>query len=124
MIKKSQLFIFISLLFITLMFILSPIAMANPIEDPNSFKPGPIQEEDANVITERANSIIGVFITVGVVIAAVTLTILGIKYMMGSVEEKAEYKKSMIPYLIGSILLFATSTIVGIIANIVEDMNL
>ena len=106
------------------MFILSPIAMANPIEDPNSVKPGPIQEEDANVITERANSIIGVFITVGVVIAAVTLTILGIKYMMGSVEEKAEYKKSMIPYLIGSILLFATSTIVGIIANIVEDMNL
>lgn len=124
MVKKNQLFIFISLLFIILIFIFSPIVMANPIEDPNSFKPGPIQEADANIITERANSIVGVLVTVGVVIAAVTLTILGIKYMMGSVEERAEYKKSMIPYLIGSILLFATSTIVGIIANIVENMNL
>ena len=35
--------------------------------------------------------------------------VLGIKYMMGSAEEKAEYKKTFIPYIIGAVLLFAAS---------------
>ena len=124
MIKKCKLFILISLLLIIFIAVFNTNVMANPIEDPNSFKPDPIRNEDANIIVGRANSIIGIIITIGVIISAVTLAVLGIKYMIGSVEERAEYKKSMIPYLIGAILLFATSTIVGIIANIVEDMNL
>ena len=41
--------------------------------------------------------------------------------MIGSVEEKAEYKKSMIPYIIGVFLLLATSTIVGIIARLTQE---
>lgn len=38
--------------------------------------------------------IIGTFIAVG------ALMIIGIKYITGSVEEKANYKKTMIPYII------------------------
>lgn len=95
----------------------------DPIENPGSFQPGSLPEEDINKITDRANSIIGVIVTVGVVISVVTLAILGIKYMIGSVEERAEYKKSMLPYLIGSILLFAASTVVGIIGTIVQNIN-
>ncbi|MEI3401230.1 MAG: hypothetical protein V8R51_02250 [Clostridia bacterium] len=44
--------------------------------------------------------------TVGIVLSVVILIILGIKYMMGSAEEKAEYKKTMIPYLIGAVSVF------------------
>lgn len=95
-----------------------------PIQDPNSFKPGAINDEDANIINGKANSIIGVLITVGVIVSCITLGILGIKYMIGSVEEKAEYKKSMIPYIIGAVLLLASSTIVSIIANLVQNSNL
>ena len=47
--------------------------------------------------------------------------ILGIKYMIGSVEEKAEYKKSMIPYIIGILLLVSTSAIVGLIAQLTQE---
>ena len=32
--------------------------------------------------------------------------ILGIKYMLGSLEERASYKRSMLPYIVGAVLLF------------------
>ena len=35
--------------------------------------------------------------------------------MMGSAEEKAEYKKTMIPYLVGAILIFAASNLASMI---------
>ena len=35
--------------------------------------------------------------------------------MMGSAEEKAEYKKTFIPYLIGAILVFAASNLASMI---------
>lgn len=122
---KKNFFQLIILIFTFIMIMtISCNATYDPLEDPNSFKPGNISSEDANVITGRVNSIIGVIVTVGVIISAITLCILGIKYMVGSVEERAEYKKTMIPYIIGAVLLFATSSIVGIIANIVQSINM
>ena len=46
--------------------------------------------------------------------------VIGIKYMMGSAEEKAEYKKTMIPYLIGAVLLFAAVNLATYIYGIAE----
>ena len=78
--------------------------------------------EGANVNTEGiaglGNSIIAVVRIVGIVIAVVILLVLGIKYMMGSAEEKAEYKKSMIPYIVGAVLIFFTTTIVGVVYDL------
>lgn len=96
----------------------------SPIDNPNSFKPGGITDEDSDVITEKAGNIVGIIVTVGVVASAITLLVLGIKYMLGSVSEKAEYKKSMLPYMIGAFLLFSASIIVNIIANIVQESGL
>ena len=96
----------------------------SPIDNPNSFKPGGITDEDSDIITEKAGNIVGIIVTVGVVASAITLLVLGIKYMLGSVSEKAEYKKSMLPYIIGAFLLFSASIIVNIIANIVQESGL
>ena len=59
--------------------------------------------------------IVAVLQTVGVVLSVVVLIILGIKYMMGSAEEKADYKKSMIPYIVGAALIFAASAFAQVI---------
>ena len=48
------------------------------------------------------------------------VAILGVKYMMGSAEERAEYKKSMLPYLIGAILLFGASAIANMVVSLVK----
>lgn len=74
-------------------------------------------------ITNLGNSIIAVVRIVGVVVAVVILLILGIKYMMGSAEEKADYKKSMIPYIVGAVLIFASTAIVGVVYDMASSLN-
>ncbi len=59
--------------------------------------------------------IIGGIQSVGTVVSVLILVVLGIKYMIGSAEERAEYKKSMIPYLVGSVLLFGAVTIASMV---------
>lgn len=61
--------------------------------------------------------IMGIISTIAVVVAVIVLMVLGIKYMMGSAEEKAEYKKTMIPYLVGAILVFAAVPIANMVYN-------
>ena len=65
--------------------------------------------------TGIGNKIIGILQVVGILISVIVLMILGIKYMMGSAEEKAEYKKTFIPFIIGAILVFAASALANVI---------
>ena len=69
-------------------------------------------------ITDVGNGIITIITTIGSIMSVIVLIVIGIKYMMGSVEERAEYKNTMMPYIIGAALVFAASTIAGIIYNI------
>ena len=84
-----------------------------------AFKPtdmnAQINQEASNQIKTFGQNIMGVLQTVGVVVAVVILIVLVIKYMMGSASEKAEYKKTMMPYLIGAILIFAATTIANVV---------
>lgn len=76
---------------------------------------------DADKLKDIGNILIGYLQAIGSVVSVVVLIVLGIKYMIGSAEEKAEYKKTMMPYLIGAIMVFAITNILGIIANIVQS---
>ena len=81
------------------------------------------QAPSSNEIQDVGGKILGVLQTVGVVLAVVILVILGIKYMMGSAEEKAEYKKTMIPYLVGAVFIFAAPILANIVYNFVKDLT-
>ena len=72
---------------------------------------------DNSGIAGVGQKITNIISTVGIVIAVIILLVLGIKYMMGSTSEKAEYKKTMIPYLVGIVLLLGASGIVKAIAS-------
>ena len=84
-----------------------------------ALEPGNITaKKDVTGSTQIENvgkSIVGILQTVGIVLSVVVLIVLGIKYMMGSAEEKAEYKKSMIPYIVGAALIFAASAFAQVI---------
>ena len=71
--------------------------------------------DTAGDIKDFGNKIIGVLQAVAIVLSVTVLIVLGIKYMVGSIEEKAEYKKSMMPYIIGAVLIFSAATISAII---------
>lgn len=63
-------------------------------------------------------NVAGIIATVGTVVSVAALVIIGIRYMLASVEERAEYKRILIPYVIGAIMVFAMTTIPSIIYNI------
>ena len=77
----------------------------------------------SNTITKFGQNLMGVLQTVGVIVAVLILIVLGIKYMMGSSEEKASYKKTMMPYFIGALLLFGASTFAGMIIDLAKSLN-
>ncbi len=77
---------------------------------------------DADSLRDMGNIIIGIVQFVGSAVSVLALIVIGIKYMMGSLEEKAQYKETMKPYIVGAILVFGISNIVGIIASIAESI--
>ena len=68
-------------------------------------------------LEEMGSKILSAVSGIGMVTAVLIIAVLGIKYMLGSVDEKAEYKKDMIPYLIGAVLLFGITAIVNVMSK-------
>jgi len=66
--------------------------------------------------------IVSIITEIGVVTSVIVLAVLGVKYMLGSVEERAEYKKTLMPYVIGSLLLFGASSVAQIIYLVAKDL--
>ncbi len=85
------------------------------LDDPNAY----IQESgDNSGVVDIGNIIVWVVRALGTAISILMLMIVGIKYIMGSVEEKAEYKQTMWPYIVGALLIFGGSSVTSIIYNI------
>ena len=57
------------------------------------------------------------------VISVVMIAVLGVKYMLGSSEEKAEYKKSLVPLLVGAVLVFGAAAIAKIVVNLATSFK-
>lgn len=95
-------------------FSISSVTIATTIEDLNKSASGEF--------IKVGNAAVKVLTTIGMVASVVTLVIIGIKYMMGSVEERATYKKSLMPYFIGGILVFGASSIASIVYNIAKNL--
>lgn len=74
-------------------------------------------------ITNVGQKIVDIISTVGVVIAVIVLLVLGIKYMVGSASEKAEYKKTMIPYLVGAVIVFGASAIAKVVVSMAQSLT-
>lgn len=89
------------------------------IEDLNAYDP---QEslEGSESFVKKAGPILGTIRTVGVIVSIITLAIIGLKYMFTSVQEKADYKKQALPFIVGCFMLMGVSLLVGLI----EQLNL
>ena len=108
---------------VTLVSVLIMVAMLGTMvfaTTPGELKP---VEEGTEGITKLGQQLMGILSTIGIVLSVLVLMVLGIKYMMGSAEEKAEYKKTMIPYIVGAILIFGASTIANMVYNFASGLN-
>ena len=82
-----------------------------------------VEAEGTDNIMNVGGNIVSIVTTIGIIVAVVVLLVLGIKYMMGSASEKAEYKKTMIPYLVGALLIFGASAIAKAVIAISENLT-
>ena len=114
----------ISTLLLTIMLVAS-IAGTVLAVDPNTVLNG--LDGNGNVqtsdLTKVGNNIVTIIQVVGIVIAVIVLLVIGIKYMMGSASEKAEYKKTMIPYIVGAVLIFAGTSLVRVIYSLSTSVS-
>ncbi len=72
---------------------------------------------DENKLASASNEVYGMLSSVGMVASVIVGIILGIKYMMASVEEKANVKESLTPYFIGCIVVFGAFGIWKLVIN-------
>ena len=68
-------------------------------------------------IETAGGKIAGLISVIAAAVAIVILIWLAIKYMSAAPADKADIKKSAVTYVIGAVLLFAASGVLGIIAN-------
>ena len=74
-------------------------------------------------LVKKANFILTYMRNIGIVLSVIILVVIGIKYMIGSTEEKANYKETLLPYIIGAFLLFTGSLVPQLIYNLMKNFQ-
>lgn len=69
------------------------------------------------------STIVGVFQVIGTIVSIITLIIIGIRYMISSVEEKAQMKGVIGYWVTGCILVCATSNVLGFAYAVIDDVR-
>ena len=110
----------ITFLMVVLM-VISTMSTVFAAPDPSKYD-GSGANVNTTGIEGLGQNIVTIITTIGSIASVVFIVVLGIKYLLGSVEEKAEYKKTMLPYFIGAFLVFAASTIASMIFNVAINL--
>ena len=113
--------IFISIITLFLILALSINIYAITLDDAktqmeNAYNIDSSQGESEGVMAV-INDVIGLLQLAGTGISVVTITLLGAKYMLSSVEQKAEIKNRAMPVVIGCVILFGAVNLVAIVTN-------
>lgn len=112
--KYKKTIVIILILVITL---ISTTVFASDLTNGVTISTGKVKEAE-----KIGNIIFGIARAVGIICSVAALMLIGIKYMLGSVEEKAEYKKTMGVYITGAILVFGVTVFAKELYTIVNNI--
>ena len=83
----------------------------------------------SNIIVVKADEMKGVsdliynvLFAVAIIVLVLWGTILGIQFITGAAEEKAEIKKALVPYVVGTIIVFSTFSIWKLVVTILQPL--
>lgn len=97
---------------------LSSNGMTDIGTNPGLWKPS--TPANSTALNDKVGTIVSLVRIVGIIVSVVSLSLIGIKFMLASVEEKARYKQTMMPWIIGAIMIFAITTIPTLIFDMVQ----
>lgn len=116
MVKNIELIIKIITFMTIILIMLTPISNASTMDMDSIMQDGDSFLDDgkktgSNLIDQsqlkaNINDVYNIIFTIGVALSVVIGAVLGIKFMMGSVEEQAKVKETLLPYAIGCIVVF------------------
>lgn len=109
--------IFFIIIFIFVLTFHNTISLASEKLDTSRYNTT-LQYEDATYIFEKGGTVLTLLRNIAAIISVLTLTIIGVRYMVGSVEQKAEYKQTMVPVVIGCVFIASLSAILTLIQSI------
>ena len=118
----------VALVAILMIVSLSTYVNAEPIKF-GDISEGTVTEgaQDTSGAASSLNRIIGAAITVvqvvGVGVAIIMLIVLAIKYISAGPGDKADIKKHAVVYVVGAVVLFAASGILGIVKNFAQNVT-
>ena len=98
---------------------LSNVAFAD-MPDPSSFN-GHDNSTASASIKNVLNAVLNIAQVVGIAIAVIMLIVLAIKYISAAPGDKADIKKHAVVYIVGAVVLFAASGILGIIKSFAKN---
>ncbi len=90
------------------------------ISELEKYRPNVLSADDSELVIDKVGIVLGAIRNISVVVSVIALMIIGLKYIFGSVEEKANYKATLVPYVIGFVLAIAGTTLVDFIYNMVH----
>ncbi len=82
---------------------------------------------DEDALKNTSSDIYNILFTIGIVVAFAIGMIIGIQFIIGSVDEKAKIKETLVPYIIGVFIIFSAFGIWKIaisIGNSIEDARI
>ncbi len=77
---------------------------------------------DVSNLRTFSRNIYNILLTIGIAVAVIFGSIIGIKYMLGSVEEKADIKSLLIPYIAGCVIIFGSFAIWKLVVTILQGV--
>ena len=104
----------IVLISLSVLFVMAQPSFAKPAVDTlvNNVESATADTNGVNGVNEIANTVINWLWIISIIVTIIVLMVIGLKYIIGSTQEKAEYKKSLIPLVVGALLIVFATTIV------------
>lgn len=118
--RKTKIAIFI---LIILSIILIPLTVKAAQINPDAYYSSGPSASDVKDMYKYGGRVIGMIQIIGTIVSAGTLIIIGIRYVIASADEKAEYKERMVPYVVGAVLLFGGSNIVNVGYKFIDGLR-
>lgn len=132
--KKIKIVTVILLILLSIITITKPIYATDTVEKHTA---GEIIQEGKKFITtgekeadkisqdnlkNMSDTIYNILLVAGIIIAIIVGLIMGIKFIMGGIEEKAEIKAMLIPYIVGCVVVFGAFTIWKVVVDILQSV--
>lgn len=73
-------------------------------------------------LKNMSDTLYNILLVVGIIAAIIVGLIMGIKFILGGIEDKAEIKGMLIPYIIGCVVVFGAFAIWKAVVDILQSM--